>query len=189
MSERTCSIEGCEKRVTAHGWCGMHYARWRRTGDPLTVQQIRGDDEARFWSKVREAPALDCWEWTASTVDGYGRFRIGGTNRGAHIVAWEMLRGEISDGLQLDHLCRNRACVNPWHLDVVTLRVNTLRGESFAAVNARKTHCDRGHEFTSENTYGWSDGHRRCRVCTRKQQREYRRNRTPAMAGIRGETP
>jgi late competence protein required for DNA uptake (superfamily II DNA/RNA helicase) len=94
--------------------------------------------------------------------------------------------------MQIDHLCRNRRCVNPDHLEVVTAQMNTLRGETLAAANAAKTQCDHGHEFTEENTYAYR-GHRHCRECRRMGnrkrhsermawQREYRR-RSRLMAG------
>jgi hypothetical protein len=134
----------------------------------------------RFWAKVRPAGWDDCWEWTATrSVEGYGRFtdsarRVSAFN--AHRWAYEHLRGEIPDGLQLDHLCRNRGCVNPWHCEPVTGRINVLRGESFAAINATKTHCHRGHEFTPENTY-LTRGKRQCRSCCRlADQRYYQRH-------------
>lgn len=83
----------------------------------------------------------------------------------AHRAAYQYLRGPIPDGLQLDHLCWVRRCVNPAHLEVVTARVNTLRGENPAAQNARKTHCHRGHPFDEANTYWRPDGGRDCKAC------------------------
>jgi hypothetical protein len=89
----------------------------------------------------------------------------------AHRVVYEALVGPIPTGLQLDHLCRTRACVNPAHLEPVTRRENILRGESPSAVHARKTHCIRGHEFTPENTHTRSDGSRSCRKCGARRKR------------------
>jgi hypothetical protein len=116
------------------------------------------DDQLRFWEKVDKNGPLGCWIWTASkTGHGYGQFIVMRGNRGfphvAHRVAWTWLRGEIADDLVLDHLCRNRACVNPNHLEPATNAENILRGVSGSAVNKRKTHCIRGHAFTPENTY------------------------------------
>lgn len=132
----------------------------------------------RFWKKVnKDGPIPEqrsalgpCWQWTASTTaGGYGQIRDGGTRGSmlyAHRLAYEFTVGPIPDGLQLDHLCRNRACVNPSHLEPVANRENGLRGQSFAAINARKTHCPQGHEYTPENTVVYSkDGSRRCRIC------------------------
>jgi hypothetical protein len=173
MGERTCSIDGCDNGVLSRGWCRKHYKRWAAHGDPLFTKLIVGDDESRFWSKVREADALDCWEWTCPPAStGYGQFWRDGTNRGAHTVAWELLRGELPGGLQLDHLCRNRICVNPWHLEPVDIRTNVLRGEGITAKHAAKTHCDRGHEYTPTNTYITAEGWRQCRECKRARGRK-----------------
>ena len=131
-------------------------------------------DALRFWAKIDFSHPNGCWVWTASlTAQGrYAYFTIGRKKRVyAHRYAYELLVGPIPPGLQIDHLCRNTVCVNPAHLEPVTSRENTLRGESPWAVNARKTHCKRGHEFTPENTYTTPTGWRKCRTCTREQQR------------------
>ena len=117
----------------------------------------------RFWSKVEVTST--CWLWTAHcNPDGYGRYRLNGTIRVAHRVAYEALTGPVPEGLDLDHLCRVRNCVNPEHLEPVTKRTNTLRGTGMSAERARQTHCKNGHEFTPENTYTWR-AMRRCRTC------------------------
>jgi hypothetical protein len=129
--------------------------------------------DQRFWSKV-DASGI-CWEWTASiSKGGYGKFTIpfgDGTGRSKHVYAhrhsWEILVGPISDGLQVDHLCRNRKCVNPDHLEPVTTQVNCHRGVSPAALNVGKTHCPLGHEYNSENTFENRQGYRQCKVCRR----------------------
>lgn len=146
--------------------------------------------QERFWLKVDKAgpvpehnPSLGpCWLWTAAAdSNGYGTFKVGVKMVGAHRVAYELLVGPIPDGFHIDHLCRVRACVNPAHLEPVTSRENTLRGVGFSAVNARKTHCPQGHQFTPENTYTQSDGRRRCRKCrqatNRASSRRYRESR------------
>lgn len=131
----------------------------------------------RFWAKVdRNGPVPEyaphlgpCWTWTGNTTRGYGNFWLGHVNGKAHRFSYELAFGAIPDGLQIDHLCRVRFCVNPSHLEAVTQRENILRSpECPASVNAHKTHCKRGHEFTPANTQavktlsGWG---RRCRTC------------------------
>lgn len=105
--------------------------------------------------------------------DGYGFFNVMGElpTGLAHRIAWLLLRGDIPDGLVIDHLCRNRWCVNPWHMDPVPLWLNTLRGNHPSAVARRTNQCRRGHEFTGENTYRLPDGTRRCRTCVRLRVR------------------
>ncbi|WP_405941583.1 HNH endonuclease signature motif containing protein [Streptomyces sp. NBC_00207] len=125
-------------------------------------------DSDRFWSHVAGDSADDCWLWTSSLgVTGYGRFKFRGRAVRAHRYAYEALRSEIPGGLVLDHLCRNRACVNPWHLEPVSQRANVLRGGGVAAQAAAKTHCPQGHPYDSANTIVSSEGYRRCRTCCR----------------------
>jgi hypothetical protein len=122
--------------------------------------------EAKF---VRGAPD-ECWEWQGARSRGYGWFRVGDGAQptGAHRIAYELYVGPIPDGLYIDHLCRNRGCVNPAHMEPVPNRVNILRGEGITAEQARQTHCKRDHEFTAENTYRIpSTGSRVCRTCKR----------------------
>jgi HNH endonuclease len=132
---------------------------------------------ARFWALVGRRQPNECWEWQGCWAsDGYGKVQLDGRGVGAHRVAWELTNGPIPAGLTIDHLCRNRRCVNPAHLEAVTQQVNVLRGTSSAAVNARRTHCVNGHEFTPENTYLYNDGRRRvCRTCIFDRTRRYRR--------------
>jgi hypothetical protein len=130
--------------------------------------------EDRFWTKVRELPN-GCWEWGASvSPSGYGVIREGGggsPSKVAHRVAYEFVVGKIPEGLCIDHLCRNRACVNPAHLEPVTMRENLLRGEGWAGRHARKTHCPSGHPYSGPNLARGSKGERRCRACARDRAR------------------
>jgi hypothetical protein len=121
--------------------------------------------EARFFAKLAAGPG-DCWTWTAyRTAMGYGRFNAGRGQVLAHRWSYEFFQAQIPEGLELDHLCRNRACVNPEHLDPVPHAVNVRRGQAAAALNARKTHCYAGHPFTPANTRIEGGGRRRCETC------------------------
>lgn len=116
-----------------------------------------------------------CWLWTkAKNPDGYGKISVGNKSRSAHRVVYETLRGEIPAGFQIDHLCRVRHCVNPDHLEPVTPRENTLRGDTPAAHNAAKTFCPHGHPYSEENTYRGTDGLRRCITCRTGWVKAYR---------------
>lgn len=170
MPNRTCSIEGCEKPAKTRGWCGKHYHRWLRYGDPHAVKKVKGDDERRFWSKVEKS--ADCWLWRgAADSHGYGRFHLIDYTTGAHRFAYESAVGPIPDGLQLDHLCRVPLCVNPQHLEPVLQIVNVRRGKS-GDWQRSKTHCPQGHPYDAENTYVSKTGSRSCRACARDRYRK-----------------
>lgn len=141
-------------------------------------RQYELDAWDRFVDKVGPDDG-GCKPWTASLVDGYGTFSYKGKTVKAHRWIYEQTMGTIPAGMQLDHLCRNRACVNPDHMEVVSQRENILRGEGLAATAARQTHCIHGHEWTPENTYlpMRSDGRPRqriCRACKRARPRPSR---------------
>lgn len=117
----------------------------------------------RFQSKFVPEPNTGCWLWTANTSrDGYGKFSYKGGQL-AHRFAYEVVKGPIPDGLRIDHLCRQRCCVNPDHLEAVTHRENCIRGLR----GMLTTHCPHGHEYTPENTTHNSKGGRVCRECKR----------------------
>ena len=111
-----------------------------------------------------------CWAWTGSrNKSGYGTLNTGRSTQYAHRVVYEILNGDIG-AETLDHLCRNRSCVNPSHLEPVSRSVNILRGQAPPAVNARKTTCKRGHRLDAD-VYVSKDGRRDCRVCRRQRRR------------------
>ncbi len=116
MAKRTCSIDGCERLHLSRGWCARHYQRWRKFGDPLGAVPL-ADGEARFWAKVAIGSPDVCWEWQAGSLpDGYGTFHLGGRDRRAHRVAYELRVGVIPAGQHVLHRCDNPSCVNPAHL-------------------------------------------------------------------------
>lgn len=130
----------------------------------------------RFWSKVEKGGPDECWHWTGTLGRGYGLLWTGERLVVAHRWLYEREKGPIPDGLQLDHLCRVRACVNPAHLEPVTGRTNVLRGIGISAENARKTHCKYGHPLNGKNLYK-RNGKRHCRACRLRNEREARKAR------------
>lgn len=133
----------------------------------------------RFWERVNRHGANGCWEWTGGKVTGYGQTSSRGRQFYAHRVAYELLVGPIPEGLTLDHLCRNRGCVNPAHLEPVPMRENTPRGETITARNSKKIQCHRGHPFDAANTGKGRVG-RYCRRCSVEAHRRFRARRRAA---------
>lgn len=136
------------------------------------------DYPERFWLRVDKTDK--CWLWTGPPrPDGYGQTWDGERVWLSHRYAWFLVNGPVPKGLELDHLCRVRACVNPAHLEPVTHRENILRGTAPAALHAKKTHCPKGHPYSPENTYrrksGRQEGARVCRTCTLARMERYRR--------------
>lgn len=189
VAKRTCEVPGCTNSHNARGLCMTHKYRMRKYGTvdlPPYSERPRAVVPLveRFWSNVEPASLDDCWLWRGSINDrGYGLFsdfsagRHAPVRHRAHRWAYEALIGPIPDGLVLDHLCRVRHCINPWHLDPVTPRVNVLRGDTFAAAKAAQTRCIHGHPFDDENTLVRRDGRRGCRACGRER---VQRDRRPA---------
>lgn len=129
----------------------------------LTLKQIEG-----FWSRVDTSG--DCWVWTGIKIwGGYGRIKIAGENVLAHRLAYAMCSGFVGTAT-IDHLCRNRICVRPSHLEAVSFAENVRRGEGYAAINARRTHCTKGHPLSGPNLriYKRKDG-RSARICRKCQ--------------------
>ena len=179
MNKPTCSISNCHAIAICRGWCKKHYIRWYRHGDPepadLRPKMTGYSPAERFWAKVRITN--ECWLWLAARFpEGYGLLAIKSRPYYAHRFAYELLVGPVPEGLHLDHLCRVRHCVNPQHLEPVTRRENILRGDSFSAANAKKTHCLRGHQLEGGNLHVYN-GARVCRRCHRDRERIRRARR------------
>lgn len=143
--------------------------------------------QERFWSKVDKTNLSGCWLWLAGKNNhGYGRFSINNKYERAHRVAYELVKGPIAEGVTLDHLCRNPACVNPDHLEPVTHRENVLRGKAPPAIHAKKTHCPNGHPLEGENLAKWdlAHGQRKCKICINELQNERKRAKLIAIGKV-----
>ena len=186
MADGTCSVDVCDVPVPApggaRGMCGKHYVRWKKLGDPLKTlpRGWRGTLEERFWRKVdkngpipERCPELGpCWVWIAALdKHGYGAFGPSGKRVvRAHRFAYALLVKPVPDELDLDHLCRNHACVNPAHLEPVPHRENCLRGTSPAAHHARKKTCPEGHDYDIIVVRENGRTTRRCSICTKTKR-------------------
>lgn len=162
-----CAAPGCDRPVKDE-YCHMHRRRLARRGtlDLPTAEDL-------FFRHVTEDAETGCWNFSPATHNRYGQFTVEGRNWPAHRWLYFRMVAELPDSLDLDHLCRNRACVNPEHLDPVTETVNIRRGISPAAENARKTHCKWGHPLSGENLYMTPEGRRQCRICRSRRSVEH----------------
>jgi hypothetical protein len=135
-----------------------------------------------FWNSVSPEPNSGCWLWTGpGNHADYGKTWWKGKTISAHRKSWLALVGDVPDEMQLDHLCKNRRCCNPAHLEVVTARENTRRSESPTGQRARQTHCIHGHELTGDNLFFAKGGkERQCRACLQRRHREARDRRRKA---------
>lgn len=123
-----CTVEYCNRPPIARGWCNAHYHCWLRNGNP-TPTIIMYDDKRRFMSHIKKVG--DCWVWQrCKNKQGYGKFQVDRKTKSAHRWSYETFIGRVPKGLVLDHLCCNTSCVNPAHLEPVTQRENTLRGNA-----------------------------------------------------------
>ena len=157
----SCSFEDCKKPRTSHGYCAMHAKRFRLYGDASFTQVILGDDLSRFLTKVNKTST--CWEWVGTcSAKGYGRFSQGGQTREAHRVSYVMHKGQIPNGMQIDHICHNPPCVNPEHLRIVTPKQNV---ENFGGLSKNNTSGVRG--------VTWSKLHKKWRAYVAHNNRRH----------------
>jgi hypothetical protein len=128
--------------------------------------------EERLAEKFQINHETGCYEWTGALMpNGYGEIGRGAGYVYAHRAVLELFVNPIPEGMSVDHLCRNRKCINPDHLEVVTIKVNTLRGIGPATQKKAQTHCKNGHEFTPKNTYVKPNGCRDCRICKNERKK------------------
>jgi hypothetical protein len=135
--------------------------------------------ETKFLVRVQKTDGCWLWKGRCSTSKGgalYGILDVGRSTQRAHRISYTLYKGPIPEGLTIDHLCRNTLCVNPGHLEAVTVKENILRGDGLPAKNARKRFCKNGHEFTPENCGPATHG-KSCRICVRKANREWMRKK------------
>lgn len=138
--------------------------------------------EEKFRARIR-VDENDCWLWQGALQSGYGRIKAGKKDVPVHRLSYECYKEKIPEGLVIDHLCRVRNCVNPEHLEPVTISENTRRGNAYktsGAYSREKTHCPKGHPYSGDNLKVRTQGrqkwqHRQCRACIREYKRDYRR--------------
>ena len=140
----------------------------------------------RFNSKIERITESGCWIWTGCANElGYGMMVIKNNSiwktTFVHRFSYQLHKGEIPNGFQIDHLCMVKCCVNPNHLELVTAKENTHRAIKFgiggAVTKANKTHCPKGHQYSGENLYIYPNGYRECRICRKENKSSFEQKR------------
>lgn len=190
LTSLPCLGKGCKRAPVARGMCLMHYKRWRKWGSPegsapRTTLREAFDDRLKVGHAPAHRPGLGrCTEWTGEiSPAGYGIIThrpSGKIKKLAHRVALQIGGVEIPAGMVVDHLCRNRRCVNRSHLEIVTNEENLRRGIGHRLRNGMDSRCINGHEYTSENTYSNPNkaGDIRCMECARERDRKRSRKKS-----------
>lgn len=194
---RLCSIEDCGSKHYMKGWCIRHYRRWEAHGDPLTILTDRGRPLIERFHNRYTVVDSGCWLWDTgrgvAKASGYASFAISHTRTvRAHRWSYEHFVGPIPDGWTVDHECHNRdtsckggptcihrRCVNPEHLVAKPLRDNLMGGQAPSAINARKTHCPKGHPYDGTG----SKGERLCKRCRAEDQRRFQARKRAGLVG------
>lgn len=180
MAKTTCILPDCNRLRVKNAWnyCHTHATRMRRFGD--IHAHPRASTVERFWRSFDRDATSGCWVLKKPNPKGYGVVRTtSGRSMSAHRYAYSMLVEPVPDELQVDHLCRNRSCVNPSHLEPVTARENALRGESpFIKLHLAGT-CVRNHPA---HEFVYRQGRRACRACEREKAARYRAAKKAAAA-------
>jgi hypothetical protein len=175
-----CITETCTTKAYCKQMCQKHYRRWKKHGSPHTIGQSgqpKTPFAERFWRHIDILGPDECWPWKGYIAhNGYAIVHLDDFRKTmtAHRAAYLLTHGSIPEALVMDHLCRNRSCMNPKHLEAVTQRENLIRGDTLPGRNSRKTHCLRGHPFDQSNTWKTKEGHRHCRECARIRSRTYK---------------
>ena len=166
-----CQAPECNSAAKNRSLCWAHYKRLRKYGsyDLPTVMD-------RVTESVTIDPDTGCWVWNKSLErNGYARMSVGHKVEGVHRITYKERHGFIPDGFEIDHLCRNRACCNPDHLEAVEHRENLMRSPIAAArINSEKAKCNRGHELSGDNLAIDALGYRSCRACSRIRTARHR---------------
>lgn len=192
VAVKMCAVDDCGARSRALGYCTKHYQRVKKYGDPNIARDPAtsgGQDDTlslwglrtRFVEKIAFEPMSGCWFWLGVTdACGYGCIRVDGRFWGTHRYAYETIIGPVPDGLEIDHLCQVRNCVNPAHMEPVTQEENKRRA------GLRRTMCASGnHPRFPGSRYGKGTNAGRCKECVRAASRRYSLKNQMAAAPIR----